>query len=173
MTVKFIDKKLKIVLNEKEMRQNPICLKILDDSPAEARAALLQIFKIACKRIGFYSFTGSLYIEVCPGPSGTCTIYYAPEQKLTGDKLLLRFNCLGDMLDFIANLKQTKYENLTAALYMGEKVYLYLNGYDCELLTVGKEYATLILNRQDIAKILEQSKLQWTDVKLSQISKYL
>lgn len=173
MTVKLVDKKLKIVLNEKEMQQNPICLKILGDSPVEARVALLQIFKIACKRIGLYAHTGNLYIEVCPEPSGKCTIYYAPEQKLYNGQLLLEFSRIGDVLDFIAHLKQSKYNNVTATLYTGKQVYLCLSSYDRELLSIGKEYAVPLLSRRRIAAITEQSHLQWGNIPLSDISQYL
>lgn len=173
MIVRFIDKKMKIVLNEKEMRHNPICLKILDASPAEARTALLQLFRIACKRIGFYAQPANLYIEVYPDPSGKCTVYYAPERKLPGGRLLLAFARMGDVLDFIAHLKQEKYNTVSAALYTGRQVYLYLDGYDSELLTVGKEYGTPVLRRQRIAALLEQSRLQWEGVPLIEISRYL
>lgn len=173
MIVRVIDKKLKIVLNEKEMRQNPICLKILDASPAEARLALLQIFKIACKRIGIFAQPTNLYIEVYPEPCGKCTIYYAPERKLPGGRLLLAFARVGDVLDFISHLKQEKYNTVLAALYTGRQVYLYLDGYDSELLTVGKEYGTPVLGRHRIAALLEQSRLQWEKVPLGEISRYL
>lgn len=173
MVVRFIDKKLKIVLSEKEMQHNPICLKILGASPAEARIALLQIFKIACRRIGFYTQPKNLCIEVYPEPCGKCTIYYAPQQRLPGGRLLLIFARMGDMLDFIAQLKQEKYNTVLAALYTGRQVYLYLDGYDSELLTVGKEYATPVLSRRRIAALLEQSRQQWEKVPLGEISRYL
>lgn len=173
MTVRIINKKLKIVLNEKEMRQNPICLKILDASPAEARSALLQIFKIACRRIGFYSNVRNLYIEVYPEPGGKCTIYYATEDDLPGEGLLLIFSRIGEVLDFISHLKQKKYHAISAALYTGKQIYLYLGGYDSELLAIGKEYATPVLNRKQIALLLEQSSQQWEQVPLGEISRYL
>ncbi|MBQ7288167.1 MAG: hypothetical protein IJW78_00385 [Clostridia bacterium] len=173
MIVKFIDKKMKIVLNEKEMRQNPLCIKILDASPAEARIALLQIFKIACKRVGVCAPTNHLYVEVYPEPGGKCTIFYAPEQKLPGGQLVLVFSRMGDVLDFIANLKQEKYNAVSAALYTGKQIYLCLDAYDSELLTVGKEYATPMFNRRKIANLLEQSELLWEQVPLVEISQYL
>lgn len=173
MTIKLIDKRLKIVLNEKEMRQNPICLKILDGSPDKARAALLQIFKIACRRIGVYGDIGSLYVEVFPEPGGRCTIYYATEQKLKGGEMLFAFNSAGDMFDFVANLKQKKYSKLTAALYIGRQVYLHLNDSDTELLVIGNEYAKIISKRYEILSIIEQSRLEWAGIEISEITRYL
>lgn len=155
------------------MAHNPICLKILSPSPSQARAALLQIYKIALKRYGIEPPSENLYIEVDHHPKGRCTVTYVPEHLPQKNELMLIFKSISDAAEFLSLLKHKKYGKLPVSLYESRKPFLVIGGYDGELIRMASEFSDVVTDRKCISRYISGGICCWKCIPLSDIVKCL
>lgn len=132
------DKKLKILLTKEDMTAYSLTAETLDYNNTETKRAFWSILDEAKHKTGFDAAKDKIYVQIYPSRGGGCELYVTKltdgkhasarlmTEKPPAEKLLFRFETLGDLLAACACLAECGFAEDSSAYAETHTCYLAL-----------------------------------------------